>query len=122
MWWLVRLHDGCEPNAERSSNRGHRLHLQPSYNVSTQLRCSLDDTAFRLRTRSEPLYRWSRSPWRSATLIASATTPIAVTSAPAPAPWTIRGRCEYRFVWNATMLSEPDRADANGWEAGYLVA
>ena len=48
-------------------------------------------------------------------------TPIAVTAAPAPAPWTIRGRGLYRSVWNIMMLSEPPREVANGWVAGYLL-
>lgn len=50
----------------------------------------------------------------------SPNTPIAVTAAPAPAPCTIRGRGEYRSVWNMMILSEPPREVANGWFVGYL--
>ena len=46
--------------------------------------------------------------------------PMAVTSAPAPAPWIIKGRGEYRLVWNEMMLSEPFRAVAKAWSTGYL--
>lgn len=32
----------------------------------------------------------------------------------------IKGRGEYRLVWNEMMLSEPFKAVANAWSAGYL--
>lgn len=48
-------------------------------------------------------------------------TPIAVTSAPAPAPWMIRGRGEYLLVVKEMMLSDPLRAVAKAWSAGYLI-
>lgn len=48
-------------------------------------------------------------------------TPIAVTSAPAPAPWMIRGRGEYLLVVKETMLSDPLRPVARAWSAGYLI-
>ena len=35
----------------------------------------------------------------------SENTPAAVTSGPAPGPWTISGFCRYRSVWKRTMLS-----------------
>ena len=47
-------------------------------------------------------------------------TPIAVTAAPAPAPWTTNGRAPYLSVWNMIMLSEPPSAVANGCVTGYL--
>ena len=51
----------------------------------------------------------------------SATTPIAVWSPPAPAPWTSSGRGDgYRLVVNEMMLSDPESEVANGWVAGYL--
>ena len=49
----------------------------------------------------------------------SATTPIAVWSPPAPAPWTSNGRGDgYRLVVNEMMLSDPESEVANGWVAG----
>ena len=48
-------------------------------------------------------------------------TPIAVTAAPAPAPWMTSGRAPYRSVWNMMMLSDPPSAVANGCVAGYLL-
>jgi hypothetical protein len=50
----------------------------------------------------------------------SPSTPIAVTAAPAPAPWTISGRTGYRLVWNAMILSDPCNEVAKGWVTGYL--
>jgi hypothetical protein len=50
----------------------------------------------------------------------SASTPMAVTAAPAPAPCTINGRAPYLSVWNIMILSEPPRDVANGWLVGYL--
>ena len=57
---------------------------------------------------------------RRAYLNKSPRTPIAVTAAPAPAPWTINGRAPYLSVWNMTILSEPPRLVAKGWSMGYL--
>jgi hypothetical protein len=50
----------------------------------------------------------------------SASTPVAVTSPPAPAPWTTTGRSPYRSVLNATMLSGPALLNlrAAKWDGG----
>jgi hypothetical protein len=55
-----------------------------------------------------------------ASLSRSPSTPIAVTAAPAPAPWMINGRGPYRSVWNMMILSDPPSDVANGCVAGYL--
>lgn len=61
-------------------------------------------------------------------------TPMAVTSAPAPAPWMMSGRGEYlrsawssqldfvayRAVVNEMMLSDPFKAVAKAWSKSYL--
>merc|ERR1719414_1674 len=44
-------------------------------------------------------------------------TPAAVTSAPAPGPWTTSGRGVYHSVSNAAMLSA-NCVDAKGWSFG----
>lgn len=46
---------------------------------------------------------------------------MAVTSAPAPAPWMMRGRGEYLAVWNEMMLSDPLSAVAKAWSKSYLL-
>ena len=47
-------------------------------------------------------------------------TPIAVTAAPAPAPWMISGLAPYRSVWNMMILSAPPSDVAKGCVFGYL--
>src|SRR5262249_29815106 len=60
--------------------------------------------------RTAPRYEANRS--------RSANTPAAVTSRPAPGPWTTSGFSRYRPVRKSTMLSV-SWTRANGWDVGY---
>lgn len=92
-----------------------RCNRLPSVSAATSL-CS----AYHAQTRWL-LSALSAGPARrSATLIRSETTPMAVTSAPAPGPWIRRGRFAYRFVVKEMILSAPASAVAKACVAGYL--